>query len=93
MVSFTFSLVDKVTMGTYNFVFAVLNVISFLLSSASLYTLLPYITQSIVQFFWRWFLQTIKGISNDRQKLLRCFNGTNIFTFFKTPSAAVLDYV
>ena len=93
MVSFTFSLVDKVTMGTYNFVFAVLNVISFLLSSALLYTLLPYITQSMVQFFWRWILQTIKGISNDRQKLQRCFNGTNIFTFFKTPSAAVLDYV
>ena len=35
-------------------------------------------------------LQLINGISNDLQKLLKCFNGTAIFTLVFVPFASVL---
>ena len=35
-------------------------------------------------------LQSINGISNDLQKLLKYFNGTAIFTPFKYPLLSVL---
>ena len=43
------------------------------------------ITLSLVQFNSRWILQLINGISKDRQKLLKYFSGTAIFTFLNTP--------
>ena len=79
MVSFTLSSVDKVTMGTNNFVFVILNVVLSLLSG---------FTQFLVYFNSRWILKLIKGISNDRQKLLGYFSGTDSFKSFNTPSAA-----
>ena len=65
-------------MGTYNFVFVILN------SGLSL----SVIEQFLVQFNSRWILQLIKGIYNDRPKLLRYFNGTAIFPLINTPSSA-----
>ena len=81
MVNFTLHLFDEVAMQTYNFVFVILN---------SVFPAILDVTQFLVQFNPRWRLQLIKGISNDRQILLKYFIGTTVFAFFNTPSAAVL---
>ena len=56
--SFTLSLLDKVTIGFYNLVFVILNVVSTIID----------ITQSLLQFNSKWILQLISGICNDLQK-------------------------
>ena len=50
--------------------------------------------QYSIEFNLRWTFQFINGISNDLQKLLRYFNGTNIFVFFAKlfPSAAFVVF-
>ena len=60
-------------MGTYNFLFVILNVLLPILSD---------ITQFLVQLTSRYILQLIKGMSNNRQKLIKYFSGTAIFAFF-----------
>ena len=60
-------------MGTYNFLFVILNVLLPILSD---------ITQFLVQFTSRYILQLIKDMSNNRQKLIKYFSGTAIFAFF-----------
>ena len=60
-------------MGTYNFLFVILNVLLPILSD---------ITQFLVQFTSRYILQLIKGMSNNHQKLIKYFSGTAIFAFF-----------
>ena len=67
-------MVDKVTTGTYNFVFVILNAVLAIVD----------ITQSLLQFNSRWILQLINGISTDLQNLLKYFSGTAIFTFLNT---------
>ena len=61
------------TIGTYNFVLVILNVV--------LLTSLPTvdITKFLVQFNLRCILQLISGISNDLKKMDRYFSGTTIF--------------
>ena len=63
-------------MGTYSVVFVILN---------SVTPAAQDITQFLVQRNSRGILQLIKDISNYCQKLLRYFNETAIFAFFKTP--------
>ena len=58
--------------------FVILNVVSAIVN----------ITQSLLQFNWRWILQLINGISNGLQKLLKYFSGKAIFTFLNTPLSA-----
>ena len=58
-------------MGTNNFVFVVLNVVSAIVD----------ITQSLVQSNSRWILQLINGISKDTQKLFKYFSGATVFIF------------
>ena len=74
-------MLDKVTIGTYNLVFVILNVVS----------VIAYITQSLVQFNSRQILQLINGISKDLQKLLKYFSGTAIFTFLNTLLSAAVS--
>ena len=69
-------------MGIYIFVSVILNSVS----SAILD-----ITQFLIQLNSRWILQLMKGISSDRQKLLKYLSGTAIFAPFNTsllPTAA-----
>lgn len=69
-------------MGIYIFVSVILNSVS----SAILD-----ITQFLIQLNSRWILQLMKGISSDRQKLLKYLSGTAIFAPFNTsllPAAA-----
>ena len=68
------SLLDKVTIGTYNFVFVILNAVLAIVD----------ITQSLLKFNSRWILQLINGIAKDFQRLLKYFSGTAIFTFLNT---------
>ena len=78
------SLADKVTMGPYNFVFliveilllALLLIISFSLRATDK-------AQYFVHSSFSSTLQLINGISSDLQKLLRYSNGTGIVAFFK----------
>ena len=79
--NFTLSLLDKVRIGTYNFVTVALNVVSAIAD----------ITQSLLQFNSRWILQLISGISKDLQKLLKYFSGIAIFTFLNTPLPAAVS--
>ena len=65
---------DKVTIGTYHFVFVILNFVSAIVD----------ITQSLVQSKSICILQLINGICKDLQKLLKYFSGTAIFTFLNT---------
>ena len=66
----------------YNFVFVILNVVSAVVD----------ITQSLIQYNSKWFLQLINGASKDLQKLLEYFSGTTIFTFLNTlPFLIVAD--
>ena len=77
--SFALSLLDKVTIGAYNFVFVILNV--------ETPTTLD-ITQYFIQLNSRLVLQLINGISNDPQKSPKYFSGTAIFIFLNTPLPA-----
>ena len=79
--SFTLPLLDKVTIGTYNFVFVILNVVSTIVD----------ITQSFIQFNSRWILQLINGISNNLQMLLKYFSVAAIFTFLNAPLSVVVS--
>ena len=79
--SFTLPLLDKVTIGTYNLVFVILNVVSTIVD----------ITQSFLQFNSRWILQLINGISNDLQMLLKYFSVAAIFTFLNTPLSVIVS--
>ena len=79
--NFTLSLLDKVRIGPYNFVYVILNVVSAIVD----------ITQSLLQFNSRWILQLINGISKDLQKLLKYFSGIAIFTFLNTPLSAAVS--
>ena len=74
-VRFTLSLVDKVTIGTYNLASVILN----FEESPAVYKM-----QSLIQFNSRCILQLIYGISIDLQKLLKYLNGTNTFVFHRT---------
>ena len=85
------SSVDKVTTGTYNVVSAILNV-AFVGSSiaatagsasgsSSLVVLLVN-TQLSDHVKIRFTSQLINGVSSVLQKLLKCFNGTTISTYF-----------
>ena len=79
-ISFTLSLLNKVTIGTYNLVFVILNVVSAIVD----------IIQSFVQFNSRWIFQLINGIFKDLKKLLKYFSGTAMFTSLNTPLSASL---
>ena len=72
--SFTLSLLNKVTIGTYNFVFVILNIVLVIVD----------ITQSLLQFSSRWVLQLNNGISKDPQKQIKYFSGTATFPFSNT---------
>ena len=63
-------------MGIYIFVSVILNAVS----SAILD-----VTQFLIQLNSGWILQLMKGISSDRQKLLKYLRGTVIFASFNTP--------
>ena len=87
--SFLLSVANKVTTGTYNFVFLIVKMIllALLLLSLSLSFLLPTAdkTENFVHFSFNSTLQLINCISNDLQKLLKYFNGTAIVAIFKIP--------
>ena len=72
------SFVDRVTIGTYNFVLLISNAVT----PATLG-----ITQFFVQFNSRRILQLINDISNDLKKLDNYFCGTTIFAFSNAPVA------
>ena len=73
--SFTLSFLQKVTIGTYNFVFVILNVVSATVD----------VTQSVLHLNSRWILQLVNPISKNLQKLLKYSTGRAIFTFWNTP--------
>ena len=77
-VKFTLSLVDKVTIGTYNFVLVILNVVA--------PTILD-IKQFLVQLSSKLILQLVNGISNDLKKLDIYFKGTTIFALLRSACA------
>ena len=70
-------LLDKGTIGKYNFVFVILNVMLALVLDS---------TQSFVQLNSRGILQLINSISKRLQKLLKYFSGTSDFYTFKYSS-------
>ena len=76
------SLLDKVTIEAYNFVFVLLNVMTPITLD---------ITQSYLQFNSRWILQLINSISKDLQKLVNYFSGTAIFTSLNTPLSSAIS--
>ena len=75
--SLALSLLDKGRIGTYNFVFVILNVMLALVLDS---------TQSFVQLNSRGILQLINSISKRLQKLLKYFSGTSDFYTFKYSS-------
>ena len=76
------SLLDKVTIEAYNFVFVISNVVTSITLD---------ITQSYLQFNSKWILQLINSISKDLQKLVKYFNGTAIFTYLNTPLSSAVS--
>ena len=82
--NFSLSLVDKVTTGTYNFVFVIANFPS---------PVELVITQSLDHVKIRLTSQLINGISSVLQKLLKYFNGTITPTSFVFPLFGVFPVI
>ena len=80
--SFPLSFADKVTTGTYDFLFLIVKIkLSELASSFSVPVEAK--TQCLVHLTFNSTLQLINGIWSDLQKLLRYFNGKTIALFLK----------
>ena len=89
--NFWLSSVDKVTTGTYNFVFLIVEIILLALASSLILFSLPATdkTQYFARLSFNSTLQIIHGISYDLQELLKYFNGTTIVALHKIPLAAL----
>ena len=82
--NFSLSLIDKVTTGTYSFVFVIANFPS---------PVELVITQSSDHVKIRLTSQLIKGISSVLQKFLKYFRGTIISTSFVFPLLGVFPVI
>ena len=83
--SFTLSLLEKVTIGTYNFVFVILNVVAVIVDRVELHSLYSSLIQD--EFY------NYAMASKDLQKLLKYFSETAIFMSLNTPLSAGVSYV